>query len=158
MLGKILTIDKNTATVKIEDKSQLKDLINIHVIFEDASRKILGEINSIQEDTIAINFLGELTENDFIGGLIQKPNMEARVRLITKDELVILTGKENRALRLGVSPLYEEFPLNVSIDEFFSNHTAIFGNTGSGKTYGICRIIQNIFNSTQIIPYKANLC
>ncbi|MBR2181786.1 MAG: DUF87 domain-containing protein, partial [Oscillospiraceae bacterium] len=31
-----------------------------------------------------------------------------------------------------------------------------FGNTGSGKTYGICRIIQNIFPKSQIIPYKAN--
>ena len=157
MLGKIITIDKNSAIIKIEDKALLKDLINLHVVFEDENRKILGEIDAIQEDTISINFLGELTENDFIGGLIQKPNMDARVRIITKDELKILTGTENRGLRLGVSPLYEEFPLNVSIDEFFSNHTAIFGNTGSGKTYGICRIIQNIFNSTNVIPYKANL-
>ena len=58
---------------------------------------------------------------------------------------------------MGVSPLYNDFPLNISVDELFSNHTAIFGNTGSGKTYGICRIIQNVFPNSSVIPYKANL-
>ena len=150
MLGNILTISKNSGT-------QITDLINLHVIFEDQNKKILGEIDSIEQDTVKISFLGELTSNDFIGGLIKKPSLDAKIRIINEDELKILTGVENRSIRLGVSPLYNDFPLNVSIDELFSNHTAIFGNTGSGKTYGICRIIQNIFPKSQIIPYKANL-
>jgi hypothetical protein len=157
MLGKILTISKNNAIVEInKDSTSIKDLINLHVIFEDDNKKILGEIDSIDQDTIRITFLGELTSDDFIGGLIKKPSLDAHIRIINDDELKILTGNENRGLRLGVSPLYNNFPLNVNIDEFFSNHTAIFGNTGSGKTYGICRIIQNIFPKSQIIPYKSN--
>lgn len=159
MLGKILTISKNGAIVSI-DKSQgnIKDLINLHVVFEDDNKKILGEIDSIEENTIKVSFLGELTENDFIGGLLIKPSLEAKVRIITPEELKIITGSDTRNIRLGVSPLYKDTPLNVNIDDLFSNHTAIFGNTGSGKTYGICRIIQNIFTSTNgIIPYKANL-
>ena len=157
MLGNIITINKNSAIVKINKDSEISDLINMHVIFEDDNKKILGEIDSILEDTIKITFLGELTENDFIGGLIKKPSMNAKLRIINYQELHILTGNPERAIQLGVSPLYNDFPLNVSIDELFSDHTAIFGNTGSGKTYGICRIIQNIFPNSQIIPYKANL-
>lgn len=159
MLGKILTINKNSAIVAINkaNGAQITDLINLHVVFEDQNKKILGEIDSIEQDTIKITFLGELTSNDFIGGLIKKPSLDAKIRIINPEELKILTGVENRSIRLGVSPLYNDFPLNVSIDELFSNHTAIFGNTGSGKTYGICRIIQNIFPKGQIIPYKANL-
>lgn len=159
MLGKILTINKNSAIVSINkaNGAQITDLINLHVVFEDQNKKILGEIDSIEQDTIKITFLGELTANDFIGGLIKKPSLDANIRIINPEELKILTGVENRSIRLGVSPLYNDFPLNVSIDELFSNHTAIFGNTGSGKTYGICRIIQNIFPKGQIIPYKANL-
>ena len=157
MLGNIITINKNSAIVKINKDSEISDLINMHVIFEDDNKKILGEIDSILEDTIKITFLGELTENDFIGGLIKKPSMNAKLRIINDQELHILTGNPERAIQLGVSPLYNDFPLNVSIDELFSNHTAIFGNTGSGKTYVICRIIQNIFPNSQIIPYKANL-
>ena len=158
MLGKIKTISKNGAVVEVDTTTTTaKDLINLHVIFEDESKKILGEIESILEDTVKISFLGELTDNDFIGGLIKKPSLDAKVRIINEQELKILTGSDVKSLRLGVSPLYNEFPLNVSIDELFSNHTAIFGNTGSGKTYGICRIIQNIFPKSQTIPYKANL-
>ena len=116
----------------------------------------MGEIDSIEQDSLKISFLGELTDNDFIGGLIKKPSMDAKIRIINQDELKILTGNEDKSIRLGVSPLYNDYPLNVNLDEFFSNHSAIFGNTGSGKTYGICRIIQNIFPASQIIPYKAN--
>ena len=128
----------------------------MHVVFEDDNKKILGEIDSIEQDSLKISFLGELTDNDFIGGLIKKPSMDAKIRIINQDELKILTGNEDKSIRLGVSPLYNDYPLNVNLDEFFSNHSAIFGNTGSGKTYGICRIIQNIFPASQIIPYKAN--
>lgn len=158
MLGKILTINKNSATLQINKGVQeINDLINLHVVFEDSNKKILGEIDSINQDTIKVNFLGELTQNDFIGGLIKKPSLNAKVRIITDDELKILTGSDKMSIQLGVSPLYNDFPLYVNVDELFSNHTAIFGNTGSGKTYGICRIIQNIFPSNSIIPYKANL-
>ena len=158
MLGKILTISKNTATLSInKDAGEINDLINLHVVFEDNNKKILGEIDSINEDTIKVTFLGELTENDFIGGLIRKPSLNASVRIINNQELGILTGNNDASIELGVSPLYNDYPLKVSIDELFSNHTAIFGNTGSGKTYGICRIIQNIFPAGNIIPYKANL-
>ena len=158
MLGKILTINKNSATLQInKDGGEINDLINLHVVFEDDNKKILGEIDSINEDTIKVTFLGELTENDFIGGLIKKPSLNARVRIINDDELKILVGTPGETIRLGVSPLYNDFPLNISIDELFSNHTAIFGNTGSGKTYGICRIIQNVFPNSNVIPYKANL-
>ena len=158
MLGKIKTITKNSAVVEI-DKANLssKDLINLHVVFEDNNKKILGEIDSILENVINITFLGELTNDNFIGGLIKKPSLDARVRIINEQELKILTGSEDMSIKLGVSPLYNNFPLNIKVDEFFSNHTAIFGNTGSGKTYGVCRIIQNVFPKSQIIPYKSNL-
>lgn len=158
MFDRILTINKNSASVKLGgDRSAIKDLINLHVVFEDNDKKILGEIDSISEEAVNISFLGELTSNNFIGGLIRKPSMDCKVRIINNDELKILTGNEKGSIPLGISPLYNGYPLNVSIDDLFSNHTAIFGNTGSGKTNGICRIIQNAFPSGDVIPYKANL-
>ncbi|MDD6271936.1 MAG: ATP-binding protein [bacterium] len=158
MLGRIIKINKNGCTVEIDKNStNPSDLINIHVVFEDENQKILGEVDSIEGNIIQITFLGELTKDDFIGGLIKKPSMSASVRIINSDELKILTGSTERSINLGISPLYNGFPLNVKIDDLFSNHSAIFGNTGSGKTYGICRIIQNIFPKSKIIPYKANL-
>ena len=158
MLGQILAISKNDCVVKLDKLvANISDLINIHVIFEDNNKKILGEVDSIENNTVRITFLGEIVGNDFIGGLIKKPSLDARVRIINTDELKILTGIENESINLGVSPLYDNYPLNVKLDDLFSNHTAIFGNTGSGKTNGVSRIIQNIFPNSKIIPYKANL-
>ncbi len=158
MFDKILTISKNSAIVSLsKDRGAIKDLINLHVVFEDDNKKILGEIESINANTITVSFLGELTKDDFIGGLIRKPSMDAKIRIITDEELLILTGSDKQSISLGTSPLYSGFKLNVALDDLFSNHTAIFGNTGSGKTYGICRIIQNVFPEGNIIPYKANL-
>ena len=106
MLGKVLTITKNSAIVSVnkETVSGIKDLINLHVVFEDSDKKILGEVDSIEQDTIKVSFLGELTDNDFIGGLIKKPSLDANIRIINQEELKILTGKEDRSIRLGVSP------------------------------------------------------
>ncbi len=158
MLGQILAISKNDCVVKLDKLvANISDLINIHVIFEDNNKKILGEVDSIENNTVRITFLGEIVGNDFIGGLIKKPSLDARVRIINTDELKILTGVENESINLGVSPLYDNYPLNVKLDDLFSNHTAIFGNTGSGKTNGVSRIIQNIFPNSKIIPYKTNL-
>ena len=49
MLGKILTINKNSAIVEVnkENSAGIKDLINLHVIFEDSNKKILGEVDEI---------------------------------------------------------------------------------------------------------------
>jgi hypothetical protein len=94
MLGKILTINKNSCVVKLKPEvlDKASDLINVHVVFEDTNKKILGEVDSILEDTIKISFLGELTASDFIGGVLIKPSMNANVRVINDDELKILTG------------------------------------------------------------------
>lgn len=40
---------------------------------------------------------------------------------------------------------------------FFSNHFAIFGNSGSGKSCGISRLFQNMFQDQRLFPYKANI-
>ena len=50
MLGKILTINKNSTVVKLNPEilSKASDLINVHVVFEDPDKKILGEVDSMK--------------------------------------------------------------------------------------------------------------
>ena len=40
--------------------------------------------------------------------------------------------------------------------DLFANHFAIFGNTGSGKSCSVARIIQNVFTRQRYIPYRAS--
>ena len=158
MFGKIISITKNSAFVNIVDESIFnQDLLNTHVVLEDGTKKILGEIEEITKESIKINFLGEFVDNTFLGGTLRKPSLDSTIRIINEEELRLITGNSDRSISLGVSPIYNNYPMRVSIDDMFSNHAVIFGNSGSGKTYGISRIIQNIFPNSSTIPYNANL-
>ena len=74
MLGKIVYISNNTAHIQVpEDQKIATNLMNMHIIFEDENKKVLGEIDDIGSDLIKVRFLGEIADNHFIGGVIRKP-------------------------------------------------------------------------------------
>ena len=155
MVGKIVYISNTLANIELENVSS--NLMNMHVIFEDGNRKIIGEVEDIDGKKVTVHFLGEIIDDKFIAGLIMKPSLNASIRLITNDELKYLVGEDNENnLFLGYSPLYDNCPIYVDINELFSNHMAIFGNTGSGKSYGVARLLQNIFEKTKIVPFRSN--
>ncbi len=158
MFGKIVYISDNVAHVSIpKDAPIIMNLMNMHVVFEDENKKILGEVEDISEDIVKIRFLGELTDNRFIGGVLRKPKLTATVRIINSEELTMVMGsKTPGSLMLGMSPLYENMPIQVDINELCSNHMAIFGNTGSGKSYGVARFIQSLFYNSEFVPFKSN--
>ena len=52
-------------------------------------------------------------------------------------------------------PLYNNTAAYVPTNTFFSNHFAIFGNTGSGKSCGVARLLQNVFFNQTQVPKKA---
>lgn len=159
MLGKIVYISNNTAHIAIAEGTKIAtNLINMHIIFEDDKKKILGEINDISKELIKVRFLGEIVNNKFVGGVIRKPTANANVRLINSEELKIVIGDNNpNSFLLGTSALYDNYPVRVNINDLFSHHLAIFGNSGSGKSCGVARILQNIFNNPNFIPYRANI-
>ena len=155
MVGKIVYISNTLANIELEEVNS--NLMNMHVIFEDNGRKIIGEVEDIDGNKVSIHFLGEIIDNKFIAGLIMKPSLNSKIRLITSDELKYLVGSDTENnLFLGYSPLYDNCPIYTDINELFSNHMAIFGNTGSGKSYGVARLLQNLFEKTKIVPFKSN--
>ena len=155
MFEKILSISKNNAIVKVSNNIG-DDILNYNVILEDKDKKILGEIDEIINNEAKITFLGEFINNRFYSGIIRRPTLNAVIRIINKDELGELVGdNDTKTMILGVSPLYNSYPIKVNINEMFSNHMAVFGNTGSGKTCGVARIVQNFFNMKDKIPFNS---
>lgn len=158
MFGKIVYISDNVAHIEIPAGTPVAmNLMNMHVIFEDDLKKILGEVEDISKDLIKVRFLGEIVNNRFVGGVIRKPTLSSTIRIISKEELKLIVGDATPGtFMLGVSPLYDDVPINVDINEICSNHLAIFGNTGSGKSYGVARFLQSLFYNKDFVPYKAN--
>ncbi|MCM1370610.1 MAG: ATP-binding protein [Clostridium sp.] len=158
MFGKIIYVSDNIAQIeRVKDKPITTDLMNMHVIFEDEDKKIVGEVQDISSDIIKVRFLGEIENNRFIGGVLRKPKLTSTIREVNQDEIKIIVGSDsNKSFTLGMSPLYTGIPVNVDINSLLSNHMAIFGNSGSGKSCGVARLLQNVFTKTNVIPYKAN--
>ncbi len=158
MFGKIVYISNNEAHVEVKDDNGMStNIMNMHVVFEDEKKKILGEVEDISDGIIKIRFLGEIAGGRFLGGVIRKPTFNATLRLINRDEVGLLVGEDNdSSFTLGVSPLYDDYPIRVDINDLFSSHMAVFGNSGSGKSCGVARILQNVFANPRLLPFKAN--
>ncbi len=158
MFGQIVYISDNVAHIKIKEGTPVvQDLMNLHIIFEDEKKKILGEIEDITQEIIKVRFLGEIVNNQFVGGVIRKPNLSSNIRVITKEEFGLIVGENNQnSMLLGLSPLYDDYPIYVNINDMFSNHLSIFGNTGSGKSWGMARILQNVFSNPNLVPFRSN--
>ena len=158
MFGKIIYLTDNLAHIEIPEGTPVaENLMNMHVIFEDDNKKIVGEVADIDSKVVKVRFLGEVVNGKFIGGVIRKPTLQAKLRVITQEELGILIGTEGAGtMQLGVSPLYNDYPIRININDLFSNHFAVFGNTGSGKSCGVARLLQNVFYDPNFVPFKSN--
>mgnify|MGYP004627543221 FL=1 len=157
MFKEIKNITKNYAIVEINGDIN-SDILNINVVIEDNDLRILGEVEDIDNGLAKIAFLGEFHEGKFYSGIIRRPSLKSNIRIINTDELKELVGEnDDKSMLLGLSPLYNNYPVKINIDKMFSNHLAIFGNTGSGKTWGVSRLIQNLFNLNGKIAFNSNI-
>lgn len=159
MFGKIKNIDDITAIVEIHKENMIvPNLMNLHVIFETAEQRLLGEVKKVDETTAHIDLMGQFVDGRFIAGTIKKPTLDSQVRVINDEELNIILGSNQKGnLYLGKSAIYNGKDVFVDINDLFSNHLSIFGNTGSGKSCSVARIVQNIFLNKNFLSFNANL-
>jgi len=86
---------------------------------------------------------------------IKKPELDCifnvqNVETLINDDFVLEAEKcfdENtrlHSLSIGQSAIFENYDIKIDIDKFFGSHSAILGNTGSGKSCTISSIIQKL--------------
>ena len=162
MLGKILSIEGNYVELALDiDINAQASLVNLHVVFEDDKTKVVGEIRDVSKTTLKIAIVGELVGNQFLAGFNRKPSFKSTVRIIKIDELAQILGdqqiKDASQVYFGLSTVYTNYRINVDVNKFFSNHFAILGNTGSGKSFTVAKIIQNLFTGSSYVPLNSNI-
>jgi len=161
MFGKIVGIENdNLKMVNLSKKAEIS-LINIHVVLLSGTNKCVGIINNINEEYIFIKLIGEIINNKFVAGVTKYPSLASSCRIITKQELTLILGsqdiKDKNTLLLGSSDVYNDFKIAVDKNNFFSTHFAFLGNTGSGKSCAIARLIQNVFyNNDMDFPINSH--
>ncbi len=159
MFGKIKFIAENTAHVTTTASAeQMGDLMNVHVVFEAPDQEILGEVEEVNDGIIKIRFLGEFHDGKYVSGVIRKPVMSSTIRTINDAELKAIVGVyDETTFKVGMSSIYKGYEVCADINNLFANHMAVFGNTGSGKSCGVARIVQNIFSNPKLVSYNANI-
>ena len=162
MFGTIQKYEDNKIYVSNTNGVADTNYVGYHVVFPEEEHKTIGEIIGIDKDIITIQLIGDIVDNKFNNGVLKKPSMKTTPRLIFKSELELLLGVQNYqqkgVLLLGTSPIYNDYLVTTSLNSFFSNHFAIIGNTGSGKSCGVARLLQNLFYAnTKDIPKNARI-
>ena len=148
MIGTIEQIINNQIEVKLAlDVKKTTNLINLYVLIKDTNKSFIGEITELSLTKCKVNILGKLENNDFIYGFDEKPSFASVIYLLNYDFVKNIVGFKNNYLIMGKSPFYENAYINADINSLFGSHFAIFGSSGSGKSCGFTRIMQNLMKS-----------
>ena len=152
MFGNIISVNEYEVQIENISKKVQSSLLNVHIIFENDKNKIVGEIVNITVDVIKVIITGEFINGNFVSGNIHMPNINGSIRLINREEVVSLLGSQEIESKdniyIGKSLIYPSFNVSANINNLFSNHFAILGNTGSGKST-ILNIISEKINSNR---------
>lgn len=135
----------------------IAEIIGVDEKVQLANVNELARPNSKRQ--IYLNLIGEIVGDKFCFGVSKMPLIFSTVYMISQKELITMleVGEEERRvseetdstrkilLTIGKSVVFPDYEVKVNIDKFFGFHFAVFGNTGSGKSNTIAKILQNIF-------------
>lgn len=102
--------------------------------------------------------IGTINKEKFIFGASVYPTLYSDVLYIKDTELDLIfntkdieekIGKSEDtrllALEIGKSAIFQDYDIKIKIDNFFGGHSAVLGNTGSGKSCTISSMVQTLF-------------
>lgn len=91
---------------------------------------------------------------EYVQGVYNYPILDNPVWYIMEEDLkVIFDFKTDKSsidfqndyyLPIGTSPTFDNFEIKINPDNFFCKHSAILGNTGSGKSCTVSTILQSL--------------
>ena len=159
MLGKIIGITDSIVSVHLDiNIYDYDNLIGKNVVFRDNNIISVGEVIGIDNGIMNAALVGEIKDNKFLYGDISKPSFKASCYLIDDSILnIILNSDAENTITLGKSYVYPNYDIKLDIGNFFSNHFAILGNSGSGKSYSVAKILQSVFYQCKSLPFYSNI-
>lgn len=160
-IGRVKDVGADIITVEITTNLPFENnLIDHHVIFRNIQgAQMVGLVTNLNSEVATVKLIGEIQNDRFVPGVLNKPIIGNVCFIATEEEmkLIVVDDKNNvlKKVLIGNMPLYNNTPAYVSTNTFFSNHFAIFGNTGSGKSCGVARLFQNVFFNQPQAPRNA---
>ncbi|MFG1494368.1 ATP-binding protein [Halobacteriovorax sp. ZH4_bin.1] len=132
--------------------------------FSNAKSKVAKYIEIAPVGTLSV-----FPEKEFEFGVSKYPQIYADVIFVGKEELDIIfdvnSAEEYFAdskntklnyLSVGRSTTFKNYEVKIELNKFFGSHSAVLGNTGSGKSCTISSVLQNLFKKTSFSPLGAS--
>ncbi|TLD84876.1 ATP-binding protein [Helicobacter trogontum] len=133
-----------------------EDIVCEVIAIFDSDRQDNGQdfnLNSNRE--LLLKPIGIYKDDNFTLGISIYPSLYSDVSLLTNEDLKnILIPKEEyktegQGVYLGVSKNQINHPIYIQEDKFFGMHSAVLGNSGSGKSNTIAHLLQEIYKKEQ---------
>ncbi|NHG49960.1 DUF87 domain-containing protein [Campylobacter jejuni] len=133
-----------------------EDIVCEVIAIFDSDRQDDGQdfnLNSNRE--LLLKPIGIYKDDNFTLGISVYPSLYSDVSLLTNEDLKnILIPKEeykteSQGVYLGVSKNQINHPIYIQEDKFFGMHSAVLGNSGSGKSNTIAHLFQEIYKKEQ---------
>lgn len=121
---------------------------------ENDFEKTSGEIRlSKAKRHLIATMIGTISEDNYIEGIYNYPILDNPVWYIIKDDLSKIFDDKKKGkidfesdfyLPIGKASNFFDYDIKINPDKFFCKHSAVLGNTGSGKSCTIASILQTI--------------
>ena len=98
--------------------------------------KPIGTIDTNQKFSLGVGIYPSLYSDV---NIVKNEDMENILRTVKS-----VNNNIHKSFDLGISKNLINYPISISIDDFFNIHSAVLGNSGSGKSNTIAHILQTI--------------
>ncbi|WP_455088140.1 ATP-binding protein [Porphyromonas endodontalis] len=150
--GKVYHFGNIGSYLKVSNHANEMILCEVIAIYEQGNTtdSALGqEFHLDSPRDLFMKPIGSYRTDGFKLGIVTYPSVYADVYVVTEADLNealkdAVQKNSSKGIYLGNSRNLQGYPIYLDIDRLFSIHTAILGNSGSGKSYTIARILQQI--------------
>ncbi|ERJ12284.1 ATP-binding protein [Haloplasma contractile] len=112
--------------------------------------QITGEevsVNDKNQKILELNVIGSIEKGLFSQGLRYLPLVGAKIRLFTEDDYKSLfVSNDSMNLNIGNDLFEPTRKISIDLNSVIPTHIGIFGNTGSGKSNTLTKILQEYLN------------
>lgn len=119
------------------------------VIKVEVNEKVLGTYENAKIENTGIFQcvpVGTISNNEVQFNLSSYPFLRNRVYLTSNEDLKILFSVTNDDKNIYLGQIKDSYPAEIKLEKLLNHHTAILGNTGSGKSTTIRQIISQLDN------------
>ena len=129
---------------------------DLNVPFSNPTEQILSKIQTGKY--LEVLPIGTIKDDQFDFGVSVYPTLYSDVLYIKEQELdtIFKTNSSKKpiegtdkyrytSLPIGKSIIFPDYEVKIDIDKFFGSHSAVLGNTGSGKSCTIASMLQTLY-------------